>query len=339
MKISTYFKSVVVLVLSSLFLFTACDRKEEVAEKKQLTAAVADWTGGELTCQVAVSILEQELNYEIERIVFPSGTGLWEAIAAGDIDFACESWPSYAEADDVMINMDLVYDGNVVKSYSGDGSVDAYTSGIIGMSDYYVPKYFVDANPDFKDWSDLNKFKAQFANAETGDKGRLIGCPVAGWNCHDQKRLDLLGIEFEAVELGTEVAAVAEAQAAYDRQEPFLLYLWEPHFFFGKNEMVGVKLPDYKYCDSFTEANNWQDCGTSAWPATGWDKDYTMNYMNPAKMSQPEHSEALAFFKKMKFSNTDQAKMLVRVDTDGLTVEQAVQEWKDSTNDWKNWLP
>jgi len=41
----------------------------------------------------------------------------------------------------------------------------------------------------------------------------------------------------------------------------------------------------------------------------------------------------------MKFSNTDQAKMLVRVGDDGLSVEEAVQEWKDSTSEWTNWLP
>ena len=249
MKNSLFAKTFAALILSSFLVLSA-----GTANAKRLTAAVADWTGGELTCQVAVAILEEELGYRVDRIEFASGTGLWEAIAAGDIDFACESWPSYAEADDVMINMNLVYDGEVVKEYSGDGSVDAYTSGIIGMSDYYVPKYFVDANPDFKDWSDLNNYKDQFATPETGSKGRLIGCPVAGWNCHDQKRLDLLGIDFEASELGTEVAALAEAQGAYDRGEAFLLYLWEPHFFFGKNEMVGVKLPAYKYCDSFTEA-------------------------------------------------------------------------------------
>ena len=238
-----------------------------------------------------------------------------------------------------MINMPLKYDGKVVKEYSGDGSIEAYTNGIIGSSDYFVPKYFVDGNPDFKDWTDLNKYKDQFATPETGSKGRLIGCAVAGWNCHDQKRLDLLGVDFEAAELGTETAALAEAQAAYDRGESFLLYLWEPHFFFGKNEMVGVKLPAYKYCDDFTEANNWKDCGTNAWPATGWDKDYTMNYMNPEVMSKPENADAVAFFKKMKFANTDQAKMLVRVGDDGLSVEEAVQEWKDSSSDWKNWLP
>ena len=60
-----------------------------------------------------------------------------------------------------------------------------------------------------------------------------------------------------------------------------------------------------------------------------------MNYMNPKTVD----GDALAFFKKMKFSNTDQAKMLVRVGDDGLSVEEAVQEWKDGSSDWKNWLP
>ena len=47
---------------------------------------------------------------------------MWEAIAAGELDFACEGWPSYAEADDVMLNEDLIYEGKVVGSYKGDGS-------------------------------------------------------------------------------------------------------------------------------------------------------------------------------------------------------------------------
>jgi len=37
-----------------------------------------------------------------------------------------------------MINMPLKYDGKVVKEYSGDGSIEAYTTGIIGSSDYFV---------------------------------------------------------------------------------------------------------------------------------------------------------------------------------------------------------
>ena len=44
-----------------------------------------------------------------------------------------------------------------------------------------------------------------------------------------------------ADELGTETAMLAEAQGMYDRGEAFLMYLWEPHWFFGVNELVGVK--------------------------------------------------------------------------------------------------
>ena len=333
MKIS---KKISALLLSLVLLVGSLGQ----ANAKRLHAAIADWTGGIITCEVAVAILQDELGYKVKQTVFPSGTGLWEAIAAGELDFACESWPSYAEADDVMFNEDLIYDGKVVKSYKGDGTVDLLgTTGIIGMSDYWIPRYAAE-ELGIKTWKDLNKHKAKFATIETGGKGRLIGCPVAGWNCHDQKRLDLLGIDFQADELGTEAAAIAEAVAAYERKEPFLLYLWEPHWFFGAYDMVGVGLPDHKTCDSFTEANNWKDCGTAAWPATGWAKDYTFNYGNPETFAKAEHAKAAEFFTKMKFENADQAVMLVEVKQKNRDLKEVVKEWKDANPDkWKSWIP
>ena len=333
MKIS---KTISALFLSFVILFAGLTQ----ANAKRLHAAIADWTGGIITCEVAVGILEREMGYKIKQTVFPSGTGLWEAIAAGELDFACESWPSYAEADDVMFNEDLIYDGKVVKSYKGDGTVDLLgTTGIIGMSDYWIPRYAAEKF-GIKSWRDLNKHKKEFATIETGGKGRLIGCPVAGWNCHDQKRLDLLGIDFQADELGTEAAAIAEAVAAYERKEPFLLYLWEPHWFFGAYDMVGVNLPKHKTCDSFTEANNWKDCGTAAWPATGWAKDYTFNYGNPETFAKPEHAKAAEFFTKMKFDNADQAVMLVEVKQKNRDLKEVVKEWKDANpGKWKSWIP
>jgi glycine betaine/proline transport system substrate-binding protein len=328
MKLS---KKISTLILSFVLIFGSFSQ----ANAKRLTAAVADWTGGEITCQVAVSMLEEELGYKVKRVVFPSGTGLWEAIAAGEIDFACESWPSYAEADTVMMKGPLVYDGKTMFNYEGDGSIELLgTTGIIGLSDYYIPKYAADKY-GIKSWKDLNKHKDKFATIESGSKGRLIACPVAGWNCHDQKRLDLLGIDFQADELGTEAAALAEASAAYERKEPFLLYLWEPHWFFGAYDMVGVGLPAHKTCDSFTEANNWKDCGTAAWPATGWAKDYTFNYGNPETFAK-----SAAFFKKMKFDNADQAVMLVEVKQKNRDLKEVVKEWKDANPDkWRSWIP
>ncbi len=327
-------------LLAYLFIVLGLGLTSHVnAQEKKLIAALNDWTGGNITCQVAVSILEDELGYKIKRIDFPSGTGLWEAIAKGDIDFACEEWPSYSEADTEMLNENLIYDGKIVYSYSGDGSVDLLgTTGIIGQSDYYIPKYAADKFR-IKSWKDLNKHKKEFATIETGSKGRLIGCPVSGWNCHDQKRLDLLGIDFLAEELGTERAAISEAIKAYNKKKPFLLYLWEPHWFLGEFEMVPVKLPEYKYCSTFTAANNWKDCGAYSWPATGWFKDYTFNYGNPKTFEKPEHAKAKAFFERMRLENIDQAKMLVEVDIKKRDFKEVVNEWLDNNPDkWKSWL-
>ena len=57
------------------------------------------------------------MGYKVKQTVFPSGTGLWQAVAAGELDFACESWPSYAEADDVMFNEDLINESNNIQHY------------------------------------------------------------------------------------------------------------------------------------------------------------------------------------------------------------------------------
>ena len=65
-------KLLITFILSSM-LFTMTASK---ASAEKLLAAIADWTGGEISCQVSVSILEDELGYEIDRIVFASGTGL-----------------------------------------------------------------------------------------------------------------------------------------------------------------------------------------------------------------------------------------------------------------------
>ena len=52
MKIS---KSISALILSLVLVLGSFG----TAHAKRLTAAVADWTGGEITCQVAVSMLKK----------------------------------------------------------------------------------------------------------------------------------------------------------------------------------------------------------------------------------------------------------------------------------------
>lgn len=284
------------------------------AADKRLTSPVPDWTGGAVTCKVVQVILEQEMGYDIKTIVMPSGAAVYEAMAVGDLDYGCESWPSYSPSRNVFL-----------ERFGGDGTV-AYLgeAGIIGESSYYVPRYFVEETaPDLESWEQLNKYKEHFKTIETGDKGRLIACPTPAWECDDQKRLDLLGVDFVAVELGTEAAAWAEAQAAYARKEPFLLYAWEPHWIHAALDLVRIRLPEHN---------------TEKWPATGWAQDITFNYGNPASMEA--NADAAHLIGNMNLTNSEQAKMILAIDVDGRDIDEVVGEWVAANEDiWRSWLP
>lgn len=280
----------------------------------RLTAPVADWTGGAVSCKVLQIILEREMDYKVKRITMPSGAGVWEAIAAGDLDFACESWPSYNPLMNEMIT-----------KFGGDGSVQYMDPmGVVGISSYYVPRYFIDeVAPDLKTWEDLNRYKEHFATLETSGKGRLLACPTTAWECEDQKRLDLLGIDFVAVELGTEAAHWAEAQGAYARKEPFLLYAWEPHWIHAELDLVSIMLPEHD---------------AEKWPATGWAEDVTFNYGNPESMA--DNPDAAQLITNQNLSNADNSAMTYEIDVKGRDIDEVVEEWMAANEDvWRQWLP
>jgi ABC-type proline/glycine betaine transport system substrate-binding protein len=282
-----------------------------------LTAPEADWTGGQVTCKVLEIILENELDYKVKRITMPSGPGVREGIRSGDIDFACESWPSYDSTKEKYIT-----------EYGGDGSVAKLgDAGIVGVSSYYVPRYLVEGDgakaPDLKTLADLNNYVDLFKALETGDKGRLIGCPTPAWECEDGKRLELNDINFVAVELGAETAHWAEIQAAYKRGEPFVAYAWEPHWIHAALDLVALELPAYS---------------ADTWPATGWAEDVTYNYGRPDLIDTDPAAAKLII--NSFLSNDVQAAMILEIDVDGRDLDEVVQEWVDANEaTWRKWLP
>ncbi|MGB0507049.1 MAG: glycine betaine ABC transporter substrate-binding protein, partial [Pikeienuella sp.] len=269
-----------------------------------LKAPVADWTGGAVTCEIIHQILEGEMGYKVKRITMPSGPGVNEGLRAGDLDFACETWPSYSTTKE-----------KYVTEYGGDGSVDYIAPvGVVGQSGYFVPRYLVEGAdakaPNLKTYADLNQYKDLFKTLESGDKGRLIGCPVAAWECKDAERVAGLGLDFQVVELGSETAHFAEMQAAYKRGEPFLAYAWTPHWIFAKLDMVEIGLPEHS---------------DDAWPVSDWPNDVTYNYGRPDLGD--DHPEVLQLIKNFNLSNDEQAGLILAIDIDGRDMEEVVAEW------------
>jgi glycine betaine/proline transport system substrate-binding protein len=247
----------------------------------RLTAPDPDWTGGLVTCLVAQYILENEMDYRIKRVTMPSGPGVFEGTRSGDLDFACESWPSYNPAGDKYI-----------KEFGGDGSV-AYlgATGIVGKSGYFVPRYVIE-----------------------GD---------ASWLCEDQKRLDMLGVDFHAQALGSETAHWAEIQAKYKRGEPFVAYAWAPHWIHAALDLVEIELPPYD---------------EAKWPATNWAQDVTHFHGNPKMLD--EHSDVVKLLQNMNLTNEMQAGMIYDIDVKKGDSEEVVESWMEANEDiWRKWLP
>ncbi len=293
----------------------------------------ADWTGNLVFGQLVQIILEEEMDYKVKQI-FMAGTAGWEAMASGDLDIALEAWPSY--------NADAK--ARYFADYGGDGSVMYVTeSGVVGASDYYVPRYVCEGDsargikataPDLCmhakgqcSHCGLEKLKPYadvFASPETKPKGRLIGCPVAGWGCEDQARLDAAGLDFTAVELGTDTAQWAELTAAIKRGEPILVYAWEPMWIFAAFDLVGIGIPKNE--------------DGSCWPTCGWPEDVTFQSANPDFANK--HPDVIQMIKNMKLSNAQQAPMIFDVDVNKMPVEDAVRKWMASNEDtWRPWVP
>lgn len=293
-----------------------------VQAAKRLTTPDPDWTGGVVTCRVAQYILENELGYRIKTVTMPSGPGVFEGVRSGDLDFACESWPSYNPPT-----------FKYIEKFGGDGSI-AYLgeTGIVGKSGYFVPRYVIEGDssrgipasaPGLKSYKDLNRYKQLFRSLESGDRGNLIGCPVAAWQCEDQQRLDLLGVDFHAQALGSETAHWAEIQAKYKRGEPFLAYAWAPHWIHAALDLVEIELPPYD---------------EAKWPATNWAQDITHFHGNPKMVD--EHPEVVAVLNKMNLTNEMQAGMIYEIDVKKRDVEEVVEEWMEANQKiWRQWLP
>ncbi|MEM9330570.1 MAG: ABC transporter substrate-binding protein [Pseudomonadota bacterium] len=281
-----------------------------------LKTAINDWTGGAVMCEIVHQIAERELGYKVKRITMPSGPGRDEAIRSGDLDYGCELWPSYSTTIQ-----------KYVTEYGGDGSMlKVADSGVVGVSSYYVPRYLVEGPdakaPELKSWEQMNQYADLFKTLETGDKGRILGCPVAAWQCEDTKRMELLGLNYAAVELGSETAHWAEMKGAYDRKEPFIAYAWEPHWIHATLDLVKVELPEHS---------------ADKWPATGWAEDVTFNYANPDFVK--ENPKMHTLLKNFRLTNSEQAPMILAIDVDGKDMEDVVEQWlNDNEATWKSWL-
>lgn len=278
-----------------------------------------NWTSQLVLSHVVGNTLE-ELGYEIEYV--PSDSQLqFTAIANGDMHFQVEAWEGSMK--------------DAFEKALEEGMVDAGSHDALTREEWWVPGYVLEACPEANTWDGLDKCADLFATAETKPKGRFVG-PPADWGKHYAERIDALQMNFEAINVGQAATLWAELQAAYDRKEPIVLFNWTPNFIESKFEGAFVDFPEPE--PACFEDASWGpnpdatgDCGA---PRGGWLKKAAWSGIAE---TWPRAWEIL---QKVNFSNAQIAAAALLVDVDGMSPEEAAEDWavsnKDVIDSWLN---
>lgn len=305
------------LVAGAFVMGTA--RADTPESSEPIKIVTNNWTS-QLVLANVVGDLLMDMGYNVEYV--PSNTQLqFTAIANSDMDFQIEVWEgSMAES----------FDNAMVEGLVDLGAHDAVT-----REDWWYPTYMNDRCPGLPDWKALDACAEMFATAETAPKGRFVG-PPSDWGKHYSERIDALGMNFEEVAVGQAATLWAELQAAYDREEPIVLFNWTPNFIEAKFDGEFVVFPEYDPACLTDPAWGMNpdavyDCGA---PASG--------YLKKAGSPRLEATwpAAYAFLQKVDFSNEQIAAAAAMVDVDGMTPEEAAEQWIASNQDtWSAWMP
>jgi len=277
-----------------------------------------DWSGQLITTTLMGEVLEEAGN-NIEYVQ-ADYIAQFAGLKTGDLHLAMEIWETTGrEALDEAVNS-----GNVVNM--GE-------TGMMAIEEWWYPAYMEERCPGLPNWEALNDCAPEFATAETAPMGRYLGGPVT-WGGFDEERVEALGLDFEVVHAGTDAALFAELEAAYQRQDPIVLWVYAPHWAPAKYEGKFVEFPEFsKECYEDPSVgmnpNAAYDCGKPTGPI--W---------KAAWAGLPDTwPNAASVIDNFTISNEDMGAMVADVDLNGMSVEDVVAAWmSDNESTWQGWI-
>ena len=290
----------------------------EVESTDPIKLTLHDWTGQLITTNIMAAVLE-EAGYNVE-LVQADYLAQFAGLETGDLDVAMEIWATTGqEALDAAVAT-----GNVV---------NLGETGMLAKEEWWYPLYMKEKCPGLPDWKALNDCAAAFATPDTAPKGRYLGGPVT-WGGFDEERIAALGLNFEVIHAGTDAAMFAELESAYQRKDPILLWIYAPHWAPQKYEGEWVEFPKYEsacYTDPAWGGNPdaTHDCGKPFGPIwkAGW---------AGLEGKWPGAAKAIKAF---TIDNDTMGAMIAKVDLDGQSIDDVVNEWMDANEAvWSAWI-
>ncbi len=222
---------------------TGGDMTAENTWEGPIVFADFNWTSAVVHNRIAQYIIEHGFDYETDS-TFGDSIPLIQGMMGGDIQVAMEIWiDNYQEIWDTALEEGTLVDLGTNYPESSQG--------------WYIPTYMIEGDeergiepmaPDLKSVMDLPEYKDLFEDPANPDKGRFYS-GVPGWQI-----TEIIDVKFESYGLnesfnnfqpGSAAALFASLTSAYETGDPWVGYLWSPHWVFAQMDMTELEQPEY----------------------------------------------------------------------------------------------
>ena len=311
----TIIKKLVALLSLSFFLTS---NSSAVESQDPIKLTLHDWTGQHITTNIMAEVLK-EAGYNVE-LIQADYIAQFAGLQTGDLHVAMEMWETTGR--------------DAIDEYTPDGRVvNVGSTGMDAIEEWWYPSYMKEECPGLPNWEALNECAEAFSTMETAPMGRYLGGPVT-WGGFDDERVEALNLDWEVVHAGTDAALFAELEAAYQRQDPIMLWVYAPHWAPSKYEGEFVDFPAYT-TECYTDPswginpNSAYDCGKPRGPI--W-----KIASSKLKEKWPGAYDAVEAF---NINNDEMGQMVAEVDLDGRSLEDVVADWMSSNSSrWQTWI-
>jgi glycine betaine/proline transport system substrate-binding protein len=271
------------------------------------------WAGSTANTYIAKAVLEDDLGCDVE-VTKITEIPVFQAMADGKVDAVLEDWQHTDEYAQYIDKAKTVVQGGPL--------------GVEGHIGWFIPKFVMDENPEFKTWEGLKGKEDVFNNEFLGGDPSYVQ--------KDKELIKALGLNLKHVTAGAEPAQVARWSQAYKQQKPVLFYWYTPQYLNQEYDLAEVKLPPR------TDAN--KDCKDDA--KEGGDPEqykceYDVTIINKlfSKKFADSGSPAYDMLSKMKLTNDDQELVAKAIAGDKQDPEEAGADWvKDNRDKVDQWL-
>ena len=283
----------------------------------EVTITEMDWASAAIVTNVAKFLMEQGYGCDVTAVPSATTPAMVSVAETGSPDIVTEVWangnPGYDElsaAGTIITLTDVLSDG--------------------GVQGFYVPTYLVEEHPE------LATVEGILANPDLVG-GRLHSCPD-GWACQatSTSYATAAGFEDAGIEVfqhGSGETLATSMASAFENQEPWFGYYWEPTSILGKYDMTQVDLGSF---DQATfDCNSNPDCpdkGLTSYPVVPVKTVVTTTF-------QAENPKISQLMTNVRFTNDQMGEVLAWQEDNSASVQEASVYFLTTYADvWKDWV-